>query len=92
VRESFSGWVVHGHHHNNNLADYPFINFEDRRINVSAEVIRYQPVSLSYLCDIIEDHTSKPKTRSILLRGEYERRSKGSQPLYGDSVYSRYGI
>ena len=92
VRESFSGWVVHGHHHNNNLADYPFINFEDRRINVSAEVIRYQPVSLSYLCDIIEDHTSKPKTRSILLRGEYERRSKDSQPLYGDSVYSRYGI
>jgi calcineurin-like phosphoesterase family protein len=68
--EPFSGWVVHGHHHNNNLADYPFINFEDRRINVSAEVVRYQPVSLSYLCDIIQDHRSKPKTRSILLRGD----------------------
>jgi calcineurin-like phosphoesterase family protein len=68
--EPFSGWVVHGHHHNNNLADYPFINFEDRRINVSAEVVRYQPVSLSYLCDIIQDHRSKPKTRSVLLRRE----------------------
>jgi calcineurin-like phosphoesterase family protein len=70
LKEPFSGWVVHGHHHNNNLADYPFINFEDRRINVSAEVVRYQPVSLTYLCDIIQDHTLKPKTRSILLRGE----------------------
>ena len=70
VGEPFSGWVVHGHHHNNNLADFPFINFEDRRINVSAEVVRYQPVSLSYLCDIIQDHKAKPKIKSILLRGE----------------------
>jgi len=70
VEEPFSGWVVHGHHHNNNLEDFPFINFEDRRINVSAEVVRYQPVSLSHLCEIIQDHTSKPKTRSILLRSE----------------------
>jgi calcineurin-like phosphoesterase family protein len=30
VPETFSGWVIHGHHHNNNLEDYPFINFEKR--------------------------------------------------------------
>jgi calcineurin-like phosphoesterase family protein len=68
--ESFSGWVIHGHHHNNNLAEYPFVNFEKQTINVSAEVVRYQPVSLSCLCTIIQDHTSKPGIRSILLRGE----------------------
>ncbi|WAC04005.1 MAG: 2'-5' RNA ligase family protein [Methanoregula sp.] len=70
VAGSFSGWVIHGHHHNNNLAEYPFVNFEKRRINVSAEVIGYRPVSLSRLCTIIQDHKSNPAIRSILLRGE----------------------
>jgi calcineurin-like phosphoesterase family protein len=70
IPETFSGWVIHGHHHNNNLADFPFINFEKRRINVSAEVVRYQPVSLSNLCNIIKDHQLKPKIKTILLRGE----------------------
>ncbi len=70
IPETFSGWVIHGHHHNNNLADFPFINFEKRRINVSAEVVRYQPVSLSDLCNIIKDHQLKPKIKTILLRGE----------------------
>ena len=31
---NFDGWIIHGHHHNNNLEEYPFINFEKRRINV----------------------------------------------------------
>jgi len=68
VPETFSGWVIHGHHHNNNLEDYPFINFEKRRINVSAEVVRYQPVSLSDLCTIIKSHHLKPDMKNILLR------------------------
>ncbi len=32
-RSAFDGWVIHGHHHNNNLRHYPFIDFEHRRIN-----------------------------------------------------------
>jgi len=69
VADTFSGWVIHGHHHNNDLDHYPFINFEKRRINVSAEVVRYQPVSLSDLCNIIKEHPLKPKTKTLLLRG-----------------------
>jgi calcineurin-like phosphoesterase family protein len=69
ISETFSGWVIHGHHHNNHLASYPFINFEKRRINVSAEVIRYQPVSLSDLCNVIKDYQLKPEIKTILLRG-----------------------
>lgn len=42
-------WVIHGDKHNNNVRNYPFINGERRTINVSAEVINYQPVSLSSL-------------------------------------------
>jgi calcineurin-like phosphoesterase family protein len=70
VPETFFGWVIHGHHHNNNLADFPFINFEKRRINVSAEVVRYRPVSLSDLCNMIKDHQLKPNIKTMLLRGE----------------------
>jgi calcineurin-like phosphoesterase family protein len=68
VPKTFSGWVIHGHHHNNNLEDYPFINFEKRRINVSAEVVRYQPVSLSDLGTIIKSHSLKLDMENILLR------------------------
>jgi calcineurin-like phosphoesterase family protein/2'-5' RNA ligase len=68
VAETFSGWVIHGHHHNNDLEHYPFINFEERRVNVCAEVVRYQPVSLSDLCNIIKEHQLKPKIKVLLLR------------------------
>jgi calcineurin-like phosphoesterase family protein/2'-5' RNA ligase len=68
VAETFSGWVIHGHHHNNNLEHYPFISFEERRVNVCAEVVRYQPVSLSDLCNIIKEHQLKPKIKTLLLR------------------------
>ena len=68
VPKSFDGWVIHGHHHNNDLKNYPFINFEKRRINVSAELVKYQPVSLFDLFTIIKNHQTKPEVKSILLR------------------------
>lgn len=61
-------WVIHGHHHNNDLAQYPFINFEKRRINVSAEVVGFRPVSLTDLCHAIKEQQVQPKIKSILLR------------------------
>jgi calcineurin-like phosphoesterase family protein len=71
----FEGWVIHGHHHNNDLENYPFINFEKRRINVSAELVRYQPVPLAELCNIIKDHQIRPYVKSMLLR-EAEQEQK----------------
>ncbi len=47
------GWVLHAHHHNNNIARYPFINTETRTINVSAELVNYAPVSLDEICGFI---------------------------------------
>lgn len=40
------GWVIHGHKHNNDMQNYPFINFKNKTINVSVEVIGYRPMSL----------------------------------------------
>ena len=48
----WKGWVIHGHKHNNNIRDYPFINGETKRINVSAEVVNYKPVSLDYIISL----------------------------------------
>jgi len=45
VTSPFPGWVVHGHVHNKDLSRYPFFDPETRRINVSAEMVGYRPIS-----------------------------------------------
>jgi calcineurin-like phosphoesterase family protein len=44
------GWVIHGHVHNNE----PFLNFDTKRINVSAEVLNYKPININILESIIQ--------------------------------------
>jgi calcineurin-like phosphoesterase family protein len=69
--ERFEGWVIHGHHHNNNLRSYPFINFRCRRINVSAEVLGYVPVTLDHICGLIHERLSGTDRTPILLNYAY---------------------
>jgi len=68
---SFDGWVIHGHYHNNDLRNFPFISFENRRINVSAEVIGYVPVSLRDLYAVIHYHRKKGNSKSVLFNYPY---------------------
>jgi calcineurin-like phosphoesterase family protein len=65
---SYDGWVIHGHHHNNDLRHYPFMNFIDRRVNVSAELIGYKPVSLHEIVERIKERDRSGDTTPILLR------------------------
>jgi calcineurin-like phosphoesterase family protein len=51
-KTKWHGWIIHGHVHNNMMDKYPFINGELKTINVSAELINYKPVSLSYLLSL----------------------------------------
>ena len=69
--DGFDGWVVHGHHHNNDLRHYPFIDFDHRRINVSAEVAGYVPVSLRDICDVIRYRMNTGNTIPVLLNYPY---------------------
>ena len=69
--EKFEGWIIHGHHHNNDLRHYPFIDFEHRRINVSAEVIGYIPVNLKDIGELIHDRMSRGDMTPILLKYPY---------------------
>lgn len=50
----YPGFVIHGHMHNNQPREYPFLNMVNRRVNVSAEVIGYVPMPLDELVEIIE--------------------------------------
>ncbi len=64
----FEGWTIHGHYHNNDLHHFPFINFVDRRINVSAEVIGYVPVGMDEIIDRIQVGLEGKDLRPVLLR------------------------
>ncbi len=48
----WKGWTIHGHTHNNELREYPFVNGEKKTINVSADVTGFKPVSLDYLVSL----------------------------------------
>jgi calcineurin-like phosphoesterase family protein len=69
---SFDGWIIHGHHHNNDLRHYPFLNFIQRRVNVSAEVIGYKPISLHEIVQRIREREGSDDTSPILFRNTGE--------------------
>ena len=49
LTKNWNGWIIHGHYHNHDLENYPFINGEKRRINVSIELINYKPLDIEKL-------------------------------------------
>ena len=51
--QDYPGFVIHGHLHNNKPDEFPFLNMEKRRVNVTAEVVGYVPLSLDELVEII---------------------------------------
>jgi calcineurin-like phosphoesterase family protein len=60
--KDWDGWIIYGHKHNHNLEIYPFIDGIRKRINVSAEVIDYRPISLDYLISLNLPAIRKKKT------------------------------
>jgi calcineurin-like phosphoesterase family protein len=52
----FRGWQLHGHVHNNNIIEHPFIDDQRNLVNVSAEMVQYRPVSLDEIVYYIREH------------------------------------
>lgn len=48
----WNNWLIHGHKHNNDMRNYPFINGDRKTINVSPELVNYRPVSLDFLTSL----------------------------------------
>ena len=57
--DDFDGWVIHGHHHGNDIRRFPFFCRKKKRINVSVELVKYSPVPLDYICDLIMGENKK---------------------------------
>ncbi|MDD1715776.1 MAG: metallophosphoesterase [Methanolinea sp.] len=53
VPPDFHGWVIYGHHHNNQIREFPFLDTGTRRVNVSSELIGYVPLLLDELLSLI---------------------------------------
>jgi len=50
----WDGWIIHGHHHNNDLEKYPFIDPQRKRANVSAELLGYEPLAENTFINYIQ--------------------------------------
>ncbi len=55
--KDWTGWSIFGHVHNNRLEEYPFIDIENKRINISIELIDYRPMNIDDLIRKIEKYT-----------------------------------
>ena len=73
-------WAICGHHHNNKPVEFPFINGKNKRINVSVELINYQPLDIDKLFELdfenidnMETINSQPKKKNRPLELESER-------------------
>jgi calcineurin-like phosphoesterase family protein/2'-5' RNA ligase len=55
-------WIIHGHKHNNNMRDYPFIHGERKTINVAVELINYQPLNIDTLVSLGLDSIRRMRT------------------------------
>lgn len=53
--EEWDGWKIYGHFHNQYPDQYPFIDPEKRRINVSAELLDYTPVSIGRIIELLNE-------------------------------------
>lgn len=54
IADSWTGWGIHGHVHDN----APFIDADARRVNISADVIGYEPIPLPELLQYLESGES----------------------------------
>jgi len=52
IPQDWKGWSICGHHHNNRLKEYPFINGKTKQINVGVELIGYRPLDINRLFEL----------------------------------------
>jgi calcineurin-like phosphoesterase family protein/2'-5' RNA ligase len=53
VPKDWKNWAICGHHHNNKPSEFPFIDQENKRINISVELTKYQPIDFDKILEMI---------------------------------------
>ncbi|MFC4248733.1 metallophosphoesterase family protein [Natribaculum luteum] len=49
IPDDWGGWGIYGHHHNNHEDEFPFFDPDARRINVSVELLGFEPIPVTEL-------------------------------------------
>ena len=65
IPEDWTKWAIHGHMHNNDTVAYPFIAYDQQRVNVSSELLGYRPISLEMVTNLLEECPAGSKIRDI---------------------------
>ena len=65
IPEYWDGWVLHGHMHNNDTMSYPFITYDEQRVNVSSELLNYRPVQLNTITSLLKASSSGTHLRDV---------------------------
>lgn len=66
IPENWKGWAIHGHVHNNDVDNHPFLDSETKRINAAPELMEYSPVALADIEAAIGSSTEAHQTSSDL--------------------------
>lgn len=59
IPDSYNGWVIHGHHHNNYPDDYPFFDPRYKKFNVGIDLTKYNPVRMKYIAHLARSGKEK---------------------------------
>jgi len=62
--DRWKSWIIHGHTHNTQMEQYPFINGIRKTINVSVEMTNYKPIDLEWLLSLKLDTIKYMRTSS----------------------------
>ena len=70
----YNGWIIHGHAHNNNIREFPFVDYIHRRVNVSVEMTGYRPLSLSTILGYINNRGERDRIDFMPMGAEAARK------------------
>jgi calcineurin-like phosphoesterase family protein len=71
VPAEWDGWVIHGHMHNNDVENFPFIAYDDQRVNVSSELLEFRPVTLDAITKLLDECPPGTRLRDVEAAKEF---------------------
>jgi calcineurin-like phosphoesterase family protein len=72
VPPGWNGWVIHGHKHNNDVANYPFFDRKTKRFNVSVELTDYKPVEIGDLRKLMNSEIDRLERWDSQTKSEFK--------------------
>lgn len=65
IPDDWDDWAIHGHEHNNDVENFPFVAYDEQRVNVSSELLNYRPVRLNDLTALLQACPDGTRLRDV---------------------------